>query len=245
MAEKKEHLQKLYSLVNQVANEPGNEWFKNELATNFGKTESKDKLTYDIKNDTTKIVKYLEVNPSCSIDFSFIEHKLLRTRLELDNLRMENVRYDLKEKDEMKRLYDFCVNAFYQIENLINFYYFEKYPKIEDLLTHLETVEKTTFKRKNENNLGDITIATKIYSFTKTQYNSDSEVSIGMNINSLRLIRNEGLHRCTRIKNIESENKTLHQFIKFATFDSIHSVLNSLTKKIKNILQETPKINKI
>ena len=36
MAEKKEHLQKLYSLVKKVANEPGNDWFKEELDSNFG-----------------------------------------------------------------------------------------------------------------------------------------------------------------------------------------------------------------
>ena len=59
-----------------------------------------------------------------------------------------------------------------------------------------------------------------------------------MNIDSLRLIRNEGLHRCTRIKNIENENKRLHQFIKYATFDSIHAIVYSLSIKIKNLLNK-------
>ena len=59
---------------------------------------------------------------------------------------MENVRHDLKEKDEMKRLYDFCINAFYQIENLINFYYYEKYTNFEDLLGHIESFEESSFR---------------------------------------------------------------------------------------------------
>lgn len=238
---KNEKLLKLLQMVVEISNMPENKWFKKELYDKLYNVESNkgtDINIIDIKKDTSKIVDFLEINPGCSIDYSFIEHKLLRTRLELDNLRMENIRYDLKEKDDMKRLYDFCINAFYQIENLINFYYYEKFPNIIDLLSHLESIEGSKFVRKGEKTIGDITIATKIYSFTKIHYNIESEVFIGMNIDSLRLIRNEGLHRCTRIKNIENENKRLHQFIKFATYDSVHSVVYSLAMKIKGLLNK-------
>ena len=217
MRYKKENLIKLLKLIEEISNEPGNEWFKEGLKAHLfdsKKTRNKnDRILFDIKKDTQKMVEYLEINPSCSVDYSFITHKLLKTRLELDNLRMENVRYDLKEKDEMKRLYDFIIiNGFYQIENLINYYYYEKYPRIEDLLVHLELIPNTKFKRKDEKNVGDINIATKIFSFNSTFYKNDAEF-IGYNIDSLRLIRNEGLHRCSRIKSIENENKRLHQFI--------------------------------
>lgn len=242
MKNNNENLNKLLLLIKEISNEPENAWFEKEIKKMFDGKDSNSKnenaSIHEIKKDTSKIIFYLKLNPSCSIDFSFINHKLLRTRLELDNLRMENVRYDLDEKDEMKRLYDFCINAFYQVENLINYYYFEKFPKIEDLLTHLESIEDTSFKRKYEKDVGDITIATKIYSFTRTYFNFENEKLVGMNIDSLRLIRNEGLHRCTRIKNIENENKRLHQFIKFATFDSVHSIVNSLTFKIKLLLNK-------
>jgi len=241
MSEKKENLSKLIDFVSELANDTENGWFKVDLINriNHANNHSQPNTNLlDIKKDTSKIVEFLELNPSCSIDYSFIEHKLLRTRLELDNLRMENVRYNLKEKDEMKRLYDFCINAFYQIENLINYYYFEKFPNISDLLTHLESIDNTKFKRQQEKNVGDITISTKIYSFAKTHYNVDQKDFTGMNIDSLRLIRNEGLHRCTRIKNIENENPHLHRFIKYATFDSVHSIVNALTEKIKDLLKK-------
>lgn len=236
----KNNLQKLIDFVSELSQLDGNEWFKKELEKlffnyekSFPKIESN--ITHEIKHDTNKIINFLEINPSCSVEYSFIDHKLLRTRLELDNLRMENIRYDLKEKDEMKRLYDFCINAFYQVENLINYYYYEKYLNFDDLLIHLESIDGTFFRRKDEKNIGDITIATKIYAFTRTYY-TNSERFLGMNMDSLRLIRNEGLHRCTRIKNVENENKKLHQFIKYATFDSVHAIVDSLSNKVKILL---------
>ena len=225
----KEDLEKLIDFIIELSELKENEWFKNKL---IDKIEASSNIV-SIKKNTDKIVNLLDVNPECSIDYSFISHQLLRKRLELDNLRMENVRYDIKEKEDIKRLYDFCINAFYQIENLLNYYYYEKYPKINDLFDHLEGIDKTKFKRKSEKNVGDITIAVKMYSFIRVYYSSPEEISIGYNLDNLRQIRNEGLHRCTRIKNIQNENLRLHQFIKYASFDSIHGLVNSLTEKIK------------
>jgi len=232
----KESLEKLLVLIDEICKDEENLWFKNNIQKRLitlGGTTISDKSFLEIKKDTSKIINILDINPSCSVDYSFINHKLLKTRLELDNLRMENVRYDLKEKDEMKRLYDFCINAFYQIENLINFFYYEKFPKIENLLTHLENIKESKFKRKEEKNIGDIAIYAKIYAFNKTYYPDDFT---GYNIDSLRLIRNEGLHRCSRIKSIENENKRLHDFLKYATFHTVHSLVNSLAFKVKENL---------
>jgi hypothetical protein len=230
----KESLEKLLILIDEICKEEENLWFKNNLEKIISAASLISNNSFlEIKKDTTKIINILDINPSCSVDYSFISYKLLKTRLELDNLRMENVRYDLKEKDEMKRLYDFCINAFYQIENLINFFYYEKFPVIENLLYHLENIKDSRFKRKEEKNIGDIAIFAKIYAFNKTYYSEDFT---GYNIDSLRLIRNEGLHRCSRIKNIENENKRLHDFLKHATFHSVHSLVNSLAVKIKENL---------
>jgi hypothetical protein len=171
------------------------------------------------------------------MDYSFIGHTLLRKRLELDNLRMENVRFDLTEKDEMVRLYNYIVNAFYQIENLINFYYHEKYKNIDAILTHLESIENTKYRRKDEKSVGDITIATKIYAFNKTFYQHDDKDFTGYNIDSLRQIRNEGSHRATRIKSIENENKRLHDFLKHATFDSILNLVRGVAEKVSEVIR--------
>jgi hypothetical protein len=232
----KDSLEKLLVLIDEICKDEENLWFKNDLISKISISTSVSNCAdtfIEIKKDTSKIINLLNINPAVSVDYSFIKHKLLRTRLELDNLRMENIRYDLKETDEMKRLYDFCINAFYQIENLINFYYFEKFPKIDALLSHLENIQDSKFKRKQEKNIGDIAIFAKIFAFNKTYYTEDYT---GYNIDSLRLIRNEGLHRCSRIKSIENENKRLHDFLKHATFHSVHSLVNSLAEKVKENL---------
>lgn len=229
---KKENLEKLLKLIGEISNDPDNLWFKEELLEKY-----KDKNIYntdDIFNNTETIKKYLSISPQLSIDYSFINHNILKNRLELDNLRMENVRIDIKEKDETKRLYDYIIYAFYQIENLINFFYFTKFSNFNELLNHLESTPKTNFKRnKYHKNISNINIATKIYTFNRTYLKLNT--SVGYSIDSLRLIRNEGLHRCAIIikQGITEENKRLHNFLKNSNYDSIHNTLEILTLKIK------------
>lgn len=238
--EDKKQLEFILSVLKQIPHSETNQWFWDEVLE-VGKVGEKENIKSIskagdltvIKNNTVKIIDYLSLSPELSIDYSFISHSLLRKRLELDNLRMENVRFDLTEKDEIVRLYNYIVNAFYQIENLINFYYHEKYKTINSILTHLESIENTKYRRKDEKNVGDITIAAKIYAFNKTFYQNDDKDFTGYNIDSLRQIRNEGSHRATRIKNIENENKRLHDFLKFATFDSILALVKDLAEKVK------------
>jgi hypothetical protein len=238
--EDKEQLTFILSVLKQIPHSETNQWFWDEVLEvrkivkkhNINNPSNIGDLTI-IKKNTSKIIDYLSLSPELSIDYSFIGHPLLRKRLELDNLRMENVRFDLKEKDEMVRLYNYIVNAFYQIENLINFYYHEKYKNIDSILTHLESIEGNQFKRKKEKSVGDITIATKIYAFNKTFYQNDNIDFTGYNIDSLRQIRNEGSHRASRIKSIENENKRLHDFLKHTTFDSILTLVKDLAEKIK------------
>ncbi len=241
MNQNKENLIKLLKFIQEISEVPENDWFKIELLKTIDSTAKKpseNSNLLEIKRETEKISKYLAINPECSINYNYIKHNLLKTRLELDNLRMENVRYNMDEKDEMKRIYDFSINAFYQIENLINYYFFEIYPNINDLLSHLENVKESTFRRNNkERSVGDIRIAVKIFCFTKVNYNQE-EMLESINIENLNKIRNEGLHRCSIIKKHSTEEtKYLHKFLQVATFDSVHSLVNSLNHKIKTLLE--------
>jgi hypothetical protein len=229
---KKESLEKLLKLIEEISSDSENLWFKEELSKRFQNDSTKDD---DIFKNTETIKKHLSISPQLSIDYSFINHNILKNRLELDNLRMENVRIDLKEKDEIKRIYDYIIYAFYQIENLINFFYFSKYPDIKDFIIHLESIPYTKFKKNSyQTDISDITISTKIYTFNRTYFKID-EASVGYSIDSLRRIRNEGLHRCTVIirKGSNNENEKLYRFLKNANYDSIHRTLEVLTLKIK------------
>lgn len=233
---KKESLDKLLVFIDDICRKEENLWFKERLSLSLNETKN-NQLSDEIFKNTETIKKYLNISPELSIDYSFIKHKILKNRLELDNLRMENTRIDIIEKDEIKRLYDYIIYAFYQVENLINFYYYSKYDKIDDLLDHLESIESTKFRRTIAiTGISDINIATKIYSFNKTFYNSRGDYT-GLGIDSLRKVRNEGLHRCTIIMNRgKDENLHLYNFLKRSTYNSIHGNLESLANTIKENL---------
>lgn len=223
----KESLEKLLILIDEICKDPENYWFKDNIYSFSSKEQ--------ILENTEKIKYYLGLEPELSIDYSFIPHKLLRSRLELDNLRMENIKLDIKEKDEFKRLYDYIVYSFYQIENCLNYYYYTKYPKIEDLINHLSKIEGTRFiSTPNIENVGDIPIAVKIYSFNKTYFNKNGDYT-GSNIDNLRKVRNEGLHRCSIIlKDKNHENKYLHNFLKHSNYETVNLTLKKLTNVIRD-----------
>lgn len=192
-----------------------------------------------IKSDTEIIRSHLSIRGNCSIDYSFIQNKIVKSQLEKDNLRMENARFEISVKSELDRFYDFCVNAFYQIEQLINYYYFTKYSKFDDLIKHLETISYTdkqgnviyVYRRNKENSIREITIASKLNAFNNEFFQN---TNIAVNLNSLRQVRNEGLHRCEIIKNNKEE--PLHKFLQYNTFETIHSLIEIIKNKIINNL---------
>ena len=240
-----DNLQNLLKLVKELSSREDLSWFKKEMVDYFTNsendysnhnTEGFYEESKNILNNTEKIKKYLSISPELSIDYSFIAHKLLRTRLELDNLRMENVRIDLMEKNELKRLYDYIVYAFYQVENLINFYYHTKYRSIDSLLDHLESIQDDyyNFKRTGkESNVSDISIWNKLTAFN-IGYFQNQEKYVGINLDNLRKVRNENVHRCSIIiRNEGQESKHLYKFLKKSTYNSIHSNLKNLSEKVK------------
>lgn len=138
-----------------------------------------------------------------SVDYSFIEEDIVRAQLEVDNLRMEDAAKSIKLEEE-ERFYSFCVNAFFQIENLLNYYFAKAFPDIHDLVKFVE--EKSgQYKHKEDKNgkmkertVGDIEVVYKIFAFGSTFFPStpsapDFTFKI---LNGLRNVRNEGFHRC-------------------------------------------------
>ena len=96
----------------------------------------------NITDDVQAIREALEIRANKSIAYDFVRHQRLRDQLIIDNLRMENAALNLQQ-NEKERFYTFCVNAFYQVENIINYYFHETYPNITDLLTIIEYFTST------------------------------------------------------------------------------------------------------
>lgn len=188
-------------------------------------------------NDVRLIREILEIRANCSINYNFVKNERTRDQLIIDNLRMENAILKSNTKEE-NRYYHFCVNAFYQIENIINYYLFTKYPIFEDLLIFIKDnsrEERFQYKRKEEdNNVSHIPIAYKLNAVCNFLFPKDK---FKLTLGNLRKVRNEGEHRCTIIFSEKNEKETLYNLYKYNTTNDIRSHLNKLITSIKHDLE--------
>ncbi len=209
--------------------------FDAELRRRLGLPAGQTHISGKVADDVTAIREALEIRANKSISYDFIGEQRLRDQLIVDNLRMENAAIDIR-KTEDERFYAFCVNAFYQLENIINYYFHRTFPNIGDLLSVVEMYTaqepKFYFKRTGkEKTVGDILVAHKINAFCNIFYPQDKiKVALGL----LRQVRNEGEHRCMAVKQEKDENNYLYKFLKKNTFNSIRIYLKKVVNTVKS-----------
>jgi hypothetical protein len=217
--------------------------FSKEMHALFGKSETSVDLPIlsSVSSDVTAIRSALEIRATESLKYSFVKVPRLRDQLIIDNLRMENAALNLQER-ESDRFYIFCVNAFYQLENIINYYYHVMFPNINSLLTEIERAtstdpEKYKFKRAGtEKNVADIAVYYKITSICNSLF--PENISLKSTLNNLRKIRNDGEHRCQVLMEKRDESNNLYQFLQSATFNSVRVDLIKVVSAIEDIMQE-------
>ena len=217
--------------------------FYQEMQKLFGKTASASDININsnISSDITAIRSALEIRANASITYSFVKYQRLRDQLIIDNLRMENAALNLQDP-EADRFYVFCVNAFYQVENILNYFYHTVFPEVESLLKEIEDAthdEKNDFKFKRtgkEQNVGSIPVAHKLNAFFNSYLPEES--SLKWSIGTLRQVRNEGEHRCDIIRQEKDENNNLYKFFKSKTFNYVRidliKFVNAIEYKLKN-----------
>lgn len=217
--------------------------FYQEMQKLFGKTASASDININsnISSDITAIRSALEIRANASITYSFVKYQRLRDQLIIDNLRMENVALNLQDP-EADRFYVFCVNAFYQVENILNYFYHTVFPEVESLLKEIEDAtqdEKNDFRFRRtgkEQNVGSIPVAHKLNAFFNSYLPEES--SLKWSIGTLRQVRNEGEHRCDIIRQEKDENNNLYKFFKSKTFNYVRidliKFVNAIEYKLKN-----------
>ena len=150
-----EKIKKVLYMISSLAEQ--NKDFASELQKMFGRTSAGSGVVIveHVADDVAAIREALEIRANNSISYSFVNDQRTRDQLIIDNLRMENAALDLKQK-ESERFYTFCINAFYQVENIINYYFYTTYPDINELLsiiedyTRQEKSEKFQYKRSGK-----------------------------------------------------------------------------------------------
>ena len=198
----------------------------------------------NISKNVQAIREALEIRANNSVNYDFIKEERLRDQLIIDNLRMENAALNLKE-NELSRFYIFCVNAFYQIENLLNYYYHKSFDNINEIITDIEeytkndidsaSLKKYNYKRTGkETTIGDIVVFYKTNAFCNKFFPNDQVMKI--NLSNLRKVRNEGEHRCMIIAQ-EKGNSPLHLFFEKQTFNNIRILLIKLATEVKKQIE--------
>ena len=217
--------------------------FYQEMQKLFGKTASASDININsnISSDITAIRSALEIRANASITYSFVKYQRLRDQLIIDNLRMENAALNLQDP-EADRFYVFCVTAFYQVENILNYFYHTVFPEVESLLKEIEDAtqdEKNDFRFRRtgkEQNVGSIPVAHKLNAFFNSYLPEES--SLKWSIGTLRQVRNEGEHRCDIIRQEKDENNNLYKFFKSKTFNYVRidliKFVNAIEYKLKN-----------
>lgn len=161
------------------------------------------RLAITTQDEIRKIKDVLELRADPSIDYTFVKDASARKQLVIDNLRMENVLLNLS-MSERERYDSFCVSAFLQVENILNYYYCEKFGKdLEAILADIEEAtqyDKFPFKRvpgKTYYYVSEIAIASKIQAFCNQflPYSAERRDYTLSNLHKLRTIRNGLSHR--------------------------------------------------
>lgn len=212
--------------------------FGAELRKRLGMTTSANVIyeSSDISNDVSVIREALEIRANKSISYDFVNEQRWRDQLIIDNLRMENAALNL-QKNEAERFYTFCVNAFYQLENIVNYYFYITYPRIEDLLSVVELYtqqESSDFQYKRtgtEKNVGDINIVHKLNAICQILFPDNGQLK--RRLGKLRQVRNEGEHRCMIVQQEKDETNILYKFFKYNTFNSVRIDLIKIVNAIK------------
>lgn len=143
------------------------------------------------------------------INYELIDNEQVKAKLIKDNERMEMILLDKIHSPEDKFI-SFCTAAFYQIENLINFFYWKRFRDISELLQFLFDNNPAFKKRWNSierikgfKKISDLDINVLIYLFEKEFY-FDKGIFYNQEITMLREIRNDDSHRCV-VSNFNSE----------------------------------------
>lgn len=162
-----------------------------------------------IKLDTEVIRSHLEIRANVSIDYGFIKNDRVKKQLIRDNLKMENSRLDIQIKSDTERFYNFCVEAFYQIEELVNYFFITKHPL--DTVAYLKT--KNSQINAIESDFLKIEISKKLYVVESLFYYGQVDangrtIRYESTINLIRDVRNEDSHRCNII---EQDNEQILQ----------------------------------
>lgn len=237
MGQDKRQLTKLLAFVKDLYDDPDNKEFAAGIQAIV-----LNHLAITTNEEIKKVKDALELRADLSIDYSFVRDIFVQRQLMIDNLRMENVLLNLA-MPERDRYDNFCVNAFLQVENILNYYYCEKFGKdLDAILSDIEYAtqdDKYPFKRDPKKKycyVSDIEIVKKIQAFCNQFFPFGPNVKdyTASNLHKLRNIRNDIFHRAG--ENGNNNKKATAQEKPAISPAGFRDTLRRLVQEVKNQL---------
>lgn len=206
--------------------------------------KNKHNLLFEIGDYSKSLRKSLSYSEPCN--YEFIANIPVKERLKKDWEWMNFYQYDFS-KNEYHRYFYFCLYAFFQIEELINYHYYRRFRNLSDFVIYLQEEisdqngsrqKRTFYKPKIKEgvvtpieNVGQVDSNFKIRSFSREFLFSGTERKI---MNSLKSLRNDGVHRCSTVE----MNENIESFLRQKDYNIVRKTLNSI---IKTVRIETPR----
>lgn len=207
MGQSKENLKLLLEFIANLLEQEGNEWFHDELANLISKKIISEKdaeisLAAVQFRELGSINKYIENGLIPLIDFSDILDTDIKFTLERDCIEMGKCRFSHFGKNQS--FYEFCKFAFFQIEQLVNYYIVKKnnnsFSEAVEYIKKYNDQAKTEYKKT----VSSIAFSNKLYAI-KNQTGMNKELK-GI-LDKVSYARNNSLHRSSEL---DSSSRTLY-----------------------------------
>jgi hypothetical protein len=204
MAQNKEQLNKLLLFIKKLVEEPGNEEFVEGLRKLVGvpiRSSGNETKLNDIEKYLGLDYKLDSATPD--IDFSFVKEESIKEQLSADYREMLRYRYGVRS--HKIDFLEFCRYAMLQVEQLLNYYYQNKFSNNDDLIAYINENAPWANLAKIDN-VKALSLAVKLSAFSKNIKKRFSD-----SLDFAREIRNEQSHRSTKedINNITIFRKQL------------------------------------
>ncbi|ROI09827.1 hypothetical protein EGI11_03465 [Chryseobacterium sp. H3056] len=201
----KESLEKLVIIIEEIAKDPKNAWFKDNLIDLLiSDSDSVETLSQKM----SKIETHLSLDGIIVLDYKGIDDEKTLRQLTADNIQMQ--KYRLGKFDNKIDFAEYCRYAHYQAEELINYFFNKKFSSVEESKSFFElnnlpfneewkAFERITYYYKMKALTGKIKLI-------KDAMNLKDGINLNDILYKINEIRNEMSHRSSLVIAKSDEN---------------------------------------
>jgi hypothetical protein len=163
-----------------------------------------------IQNEIVQLRETLNLKETPSIDYVRIKENKVRRQLVADNIRMEQARFH--EEQAFRR---YCTFAFFQVEQLLTYYFHHKFNSIEDLKKDFKSLEIKEDYFEKARKINDIKSFILVSAYINIFFTSKGNPK-SWGLDNLRDVRNLEEHRCAVALKPENWRELERQYNKLA-----------------------------